>query len=391
MSVLEPPPFPPPVWEINRARARFDADAYAEMVALVARAEQSVRMEFFLFGGPVADTIIDLLIAKIAAGVRVRVTLDRMRGSLPFVRHECRKAHRRLIAGGVDVLLSDPRPFPHSPRRPAVTHNKFLVVDDREALVGGMNVGALFFRHHDVMIHLEGPAALALARQFDYDRSWITATTEARLRDHRGLPPVMVETPVPHQRLEHGESWARLLGTGVGRRTTETSVLASLRAAQSSVDISMSEIGRTESLGEVIAAHARGVNVRVLVDPQDLREYLPPLLGPLRAHFPKGVLNALAVRDLRAAGVAVRQFEVGQEFALLHQKTAIFDRGGAIVGSTNWTRGGFGWVGETDVELRGGAVIGELLAQFERDWERSTAAVPPSLTARIGCALYERI
>jgi phosphatidylserine/phosphatidylglycerophosphate/cardiolipin synthase-like enzyme len=58
---------------------------------------------------------------------------------------------------------------------------------------------------------------------------------------------------------------------------------------------------------------------------------------------------------------------------------AIFDDQSAVVGSTNWTRGGFEWVGETDVELHGGQVIDQLQAQFDRDWhDRSDPAAAPS-------------
>ncbi len=378
----------PPEFGINEARALFDGDAYREMIALVARAERSVRLEFFLFGGPVADAMIDLLADKVAGCVRVRVTLDRARGIVPQVRKECRAAHRRLLAEGIDVVLSDPRPFPDSPARPAVTHNKILVVDDREALVGGMNVGTLFFRHHDVMIHLEGPAAAALGRQFDHDRRFVLDPRAVRPRGSQPLPPFPEawESAV----LAPTESWARVLGTGAGRRSTRQAVVQNLRAARSSVRIAMSEVGRTDVLDEVIAARERGADVRVLVDPQDMREYLPPVLGPLRRRCPKAVLNAGAIRTLLDAGIPVRLYDVGKEFALLHMKMAVFDAKSAIVGSTNWTRGGFEWVGETDVELRGGRVIDELLAQFAIDWDRSVPATVPLRSVQILCRIYER-
>ena len=37
-------------------------------------------------------------------------------------------------------------------------------------------------------------------------------------------------------------------------------------------------------------------------------------------------------------------------------KMALFDAKSAIVGSTSWMRGGFEWMGETDVELHGGKI-----------------------------------
>jgi phosphatidylserine/phosphatidylglycerophosphate/cardiolipin synthase-like enzyme len=393
VRVLEPSLTPlslhPPEFTINEARALFDGDAYREMVALAGRAERSVRVEFFLFGGPVADAMIGVLAGKMAQGVEVRVTLDRARGMLPQVRRECRATHRQLLAERIDVVLSDPRPLPNSPGRPAMAHNKILVVDDREALVGGMNVGSLFFRHHDVMIHLQGPAAAALGRQFDHDRQFALDPRCPRLAGSPPLPhfPESGETAA----LRPGESWARILGTGVGRRTTRQAIVRNLRAARSSVCITMSEIGRTGILDEVIAAKERGVAVRVLVDPQDMQEYLPPALGPLRQRCPKLVLNALAIRILLEAGIPVRLFEVGKEFALLHMKMVVFDAKSAIVGSTNWARGGFEWVGETDVELRGGWVIDELLAQFEVDWDRSAPAAVPPRFVQLLCRLYERL
>ena len=131
--------------------------------------------------------------------------------------------------------------------------------------------------------------------------------------------------------------------------------------------------------------------MRVLVDPQDMQEYLPSVLGPMRQRCPKGVLNALAVRTLLEGRVPVRLYPVGKEFALLHMKMAIFDRKSAIVGSTNWVRGGLEWVGETDVELHGGRVIDELLTEFALDWDRSVGApLPPPSVQRL-CRIYEQI
>jgi phosphatidylserine/phosphatidylglycerophosphate/cardiolipin synthase-like enzyme len=287
------------------------------------------------------------------------------------------------------VVLSDPRPFPNTPKRPAMAHNKILVVDDREALVGGMNVGSLLFRHHDVMVHLQGPAAAALGRQFDHDRQFVLDPRCPRVAGSPPLPPFPASGATTA--LQPAESWVRILGTGVGRRTTRQAIEQNLRAARSSVCITMSEIGRTGVLDELIAAKERGVAVRVLVDPQDMQEYLPPVLGPLRQRCPKMVLNALAIRTLLEAGIPVRLYEVGKEFALLHMKMVVFDRKTAIVGSTNWARGGFEWVGETDVELRGGRVIDELLAQFAIDWDRSLPAVMPARSVQLLCRVYERL
>jgi len=386
---------PPPCFFANQAEALFDGEAYDAMADLLGRAEHSIRLEFFLFGGPHADRMIDRMAQKRAEGVEVRVTLDRAqgRGLLPLVRRECRAAYRRLKALNIDVVLSDRRPFPNSPNKAPMAHNKFIVVDDREALVGGMNVGAIFFRHHDVMIKLTGPTAQRLGQQFDYDRQFVL---HAELPRPEGSPPVppFRGTQDAATPLAPGQSWVRLLGTGVGRRTTNQALLHNLRAARSSVCVALCEMGATDLLDELIAAERRGVDVRILLDPLSVEEYLPAWLGALRGRTPlSGILNASAVEKLlRCAGVALRLYRVGSDFCLMHLKMALFDGRSAIVGSTNWTRGGLEWVGETDVELHGGPVIEQLAAQFEQDWRRSqaTPAGPPTRPARLLCRLYER-
>lgn len=381
-----PCPLPPPLpgFTVNEAEALFDDAAYQAMLALLVRARRSIRMEFFLFGGPHADAMMDVLAAKQAQGVVIRVTLDRALGLLPLVRRECRAAYRRLRNVGMDVALSDARPFPNSPTKAGVAHNKIIVVDDQEALVGGMNVGSLFFHHHDVMIRLAGPAAHALGQQFDYDRQFVINACLARPAGSPALPPFAEgQHDVPA-----GHTQARIVGTGVGRQTTRQALLQNLRAAQASVCVAMCEMGQTDLLDELIQARARGVDVRVLLDPQRMDAYLP---GPLGRRVPPGILNAGAVETLLGAGVNVRLYRVGPDFCLMHLKMALFDEESAVVGSTNWTRGGFEWVGETDVELHGGTVIKQLRAQFERDWrERSVPTSPPTRAAAWLHRLYVR-
>lgn len=47
------------IFQANDAAALYDDAAYAEMLAMISRATESVRLSFFLFGGPDADLIID--------------------------------------------------------------------------------------------------------------------------------------------------------------------------------------------------------------------------------------------------------------------------------------------------------------------------------------------
>lgn len=369
------PPDPAPGFAGHDAAALFDGAAYAEMPALLARARHTIRVVFYLFGGPLADRMINFLASQQAQGVTVRVLLDRSLGRrnfLPGIMADGWRAYRRLRALGIAVRLSDTRPLPEWPRKPPQMHRKFITIDDREALVGGMNVGTLFGRYHDLMLHLHGPIAWSLARLFDDEWRLADGGSAPRLSD--AAPPDAADAAAP------GQTRARLLGTGREQFPTETALRQNLRRACSSVCVALCEMGRTDLLDALITCHRRGVTVRVLLDPLVSYPWLPP-----------APLNAGAVDTLQRAGVPVHFFRLGQDFLRLHLKMAIFDGSRAVAGSTNWTRAGFGWVRETDIELDGGGVIGQLQAQFEADWRRSAPAPPPSRLALRQCVLYERL
>ncbi|MDQ2798710.1 MAG: phosphatidylserine/phosphatidylglycerophosphate/cardiolipin synthase family protein [Armatimonadota bacterium] len=371
-------PLPPACYEANAAAALFDGAAYDAMPDLLRRARCSIRLTFFLFGGPVADAMMDALAERQSQGVAVRVLLDRSigwEGLLPGIVWECRRAFRRLQKLGIETRLSDPVPLPNWPGKKPLSHHKFLVIDDQEALVGGMNVGTLFRRYHDLMIHLTGPTARALSRQFDAD--W-------RYASEFGLPrpegSASLSEELPPASSSNGSTYARLLGTGIGRCTTEAALRQNLRRAEKSVQVAVCEMGRTALLDDLIACHRRSVAVRVLLCPLKISPFLP-----------LGILNAGAVETLTRAGIPVHFYRLGPDCLRMHLKLAIFDGGSAVAGSTNWTRSGFGWIGETDVELHGGDVLAQLTAQFEADWRRSAPTSLPSPSAKRLHALYERL
>lgn len=366
--------------EFHRAEAAalFDDAAYAAMEDLLQSAETSIRLTFYLFGGPGADRMADIMAAKAAAGVEVRVLLDQSLGfgpTLPQVLWECRRTYAKLRRLGIPVRLSGPRPLPESPQKTTLSHHKYIVVDERDALAGGMNVGTVFRRYHDLMLSLTGPIAADLARRFDDDWEYAgSAVLPAPAAGFETLTPFQGSGPALT-----GPASARVVGTRVGQRTTQTALVQNLRRAKTSVCVALCEMGRTALLAELAACHARGIHVRVLLDPQ------------IMARFgPSGLLNAGAIQALLDAGVAVRLYRVGPDFVRLHLKMAIFDGVSAVAGSTNWTRGGFEWVGETDIELHGGSVIAELTAQFEADWQRSLPAPAPTQSAHFLHDLYEK-
>ncbi|MGI4787546.1 MAG: phospholipase D-like domain-containing protein [Janthinobacterium lividum] len=367
-----------PEFQKTEAAALFDGAAYAEMVQMLERAQKTIRVTFYLFGGPDAERMCAVLTAKQAAGVDVKVLLDRALGlgpTLPGVLWECQRMYQHLRRLGIDVRRTDSRSWPESPEKAPLSHHNYIVVDDQEALVGGMNVGTLFRHYHDLMMRIAGPVAAELSRQFDLE--WDLACGGALPKAEKEFEKIAPFSGVALTAA--GPTLARIVGTGRGCRTTQTALEQNLWRAEKSVCVALCEIGRTPLIEALIACHCRGVRVRVLLDPQ--------VMGPIG---PAGILNAGAVERLLDAGIAVHLYQLGRDFVRLHLKMAVFDGLSAVAGSTNWTRGGFEWVGETDVEMHGGSVVAELSAQFERDWARSAPALPPTFSARFLHGLYER-
>ena len=99
------------------------------------------------------------------------------------------------------------------------------------------------------------------------------------------------------------------------------------------------------------AAAARGVDVRILLDPSQ------PSSAPSYA-------------ALRGAGVDVRWYRSQGE--LLHAKAIVADATAVLFGSANWSGGGFARNRELDIELPGACCSGRgMLAQMDLDWVAS--------------------
>jgi phosphatidylserine/phosphatidylglycerophosphate/cardiolipin synthase-like enzyme len=97
-------------------------------------------------------------------------------------------------------------------------------------------------------------------------------------------------------------------------------------------------------------AHRRGVDVRVILDPN--QEY-----------------NLRAFALMRGASVPVRWYPVPRG-VLLHAKIGLFD-GELILGSANWTLSGLGVNHELDIKTGDEDATAAYSSRFEADWEKS--------------------
>jgi cardiolipin synthase len=160
----------------NGVELLFDgASAFPAMERAIASAQRTVHVMFYIFHDDATGRRFrELLAERARAGVTVRVLIDAW-GTPRFTG----KFSDPLRKAGASVAAFLPSHFMPllAPRFNFANHRKVVVVDDRVAFLGGMNVGDEYALHwRDVMARLEGPAARALDHVFLDD--WYFASKE---------------------------------------------------------------------------------------------------------------------------------------------------------------------------------------------------------------------
>ena len=130
-------------------------------------------------------------------------------------------------------------------------------------------------------------------------------------------------------------------------------VLAPIAAAKKSILVKMFLFSETRLVRALIAAHKRGVKVRVMLNP---------------ARRSGKSENREARRKLKAGGILAR--DTHPEFDVSHEKSMVIDGEIAFVKSHNWAPKNFGGTRDYAVITRDPAEVAEVMEGFEADWKR---------------------
>jgi len=132
----------------------------------------------------------------------------------------------------------------------------------------------------------------------------------------------------------------------------QAEVISFIRSAQKSIDVEMYVFTSDAIVKELGEAAARGVKVRVIMEPrvEDSRK--------------ETIFNTL-----RALGVEMRW--ASMEYKLTHSKFVIVDGKRALVGSINFSKSALNDNREAAVEVEG-EKVNELVDVFNEDWEKAT-------------------
>lgn len=377
-------------------------ESYALRWALLEGARRSIHVvAFSMMRDGTSRRLRDLLLQKLREGVAVRIILDDAVLFSTFAGGYLRalaKAGAEVIRyhhvfRGLGPVPGEGRPFDRTARMLKLKmkrrfHEKYLVVDGREAVLGGINWGDKYaygglrpkaWRDSDV--HVRGPVVADVQRQFVRDL-FVYRAMEPLGRFaavvHAGDPALAEAGPRAETfAVEEADAcFPPLEPVGPERaryvahkpyddqrlRLTEA-YLAIFRGARRYIWWGCHGIRPPRIVAETLAdAVRRGVEVRLVTNSRHSSRTLMffGLLGWMywesRNHFPWLLRNGLRIYEWQLPGA-------------FHSKNLVVDGEIASVGSYNVARGSTYHHTESNLIFHGGALPELVRAQFERDLE----------------------
>ncbi|MBC2727330.1 phosphatidylserine/phosphatidylglycerophosphate/cardiolipin synthase family protein [Desulfosporosinus sp.] len=297
------------------AKAIFiDKDAiYNQTVAMIESAQTSIYVEQAVFDDP---NLIQLLISKSRTGVDVRVLLD-----------QWQKANRITL----DQLKSQNVSVQFYPaQKGQINHTKYLIIDQKRALIYGPPWTEEGFKAHDIAVELSGKSAWKAASLFSKD--WAFTTTF----------PLDVEktSTLPEDNI--------ILATNANVRQQ---LIDRISTSTKSIWIANSEITEPDLIQALIEAAEKGCDVRLILD-QSATTKTPVTLEKLSTN-----------------GVHIRFYPSQPPLGL---NLAIFDNSSFLLSSSGWTRYSFVANHEFSITVPSPKASSRLVEMYTQDWEKST-------------------
>lgn len=328
----------------NSVQVLTDGPAsFAVRDRLIEEAKESVHlMTWAIYDDETGWDTVRKLVEKKAEGVDVKVIVDGQISELKD--HDA--PTRFLQENGVEVVRwrDSDRPYDGN-------HRKMLVVDGREAVIGGINIGDVYshrageVKWRDTDVHLTGPAVDDGARLFR--RLWNEKASSLGLSELS--PSDQVSSP-------SGGVKSAVVDHVPGPQGDAHILLATMKAiegATESVDIENAYFINTPGMKDVLLkALADGVRVRILTNSSESIDE-PLIAGPILSSLP----------DLVAAGAEV-YLKKGDT---LHSKFMTVDGVFSSVGSHNHHPRSQRFEGEMVLNSLDANLAQSLTATFETD------------------------
>lgn len=347
------------------------SEIYPRAIEMIDRAKRTIRFNIFLFGGKVGTDTVNAFIRAQKRGVSVHV--------ITTPPSENNKILARLQA--ISNKLSGSEPLP--PYKPVIQdvidagipvgfypiewlngrglvkadHNKMLSIDGQEAMIGGMNFADAIAGNHDLMMWIKGPAVSELDDIFN--DNWRACKMTGELEQETSHLWNLTDDVLDAATEKPCRDFARITVaySNAFKNSTRGMVEKLIDGAEKKIRIMMFTFTDDVIVDKVIAAHKRGVDVKVLLDPNVHAFGLRMMGAP----------NISTVRALEKAGIEVKAYKTAPGFQM-HIKAAMIDDIYTMYGSTNWTTAGFDSNNETFVNITSPDVAEDFQALFDLDW-----------------------
>ena len=337
----------------NKIKILKDAkENYPAWIEALAAAKKYIHFEsYIIYDDDIGNQFADLLIAKAAEGVKVRVIYD----WLGAVRKTSRHFWSRLRAAGVEVRCFNPPRIDSPLGWLTRDHRKMISVDGRLAFVTGLCVGQKWVGYpersiepwRDTGLAVEGPAVADIDLAF----AQVWGATGEPLPENELVEPEAIPAA--------GDIAARVVASVPN--TAGLYRLDQLIAALACNSLWLTDayfVGATPYIQTLRSAALDGVDVRLLV--------------PGSTDIPVfRAISRSAYYPLLEAGVRVFEWNG----PMMHAKTAVVDGRWARVGSTNLNLAS--WFGnyELDIAIEDEGLAREMEEMFLEDLTRTTEIV----------------
>jgi cardiolipin synthase len=234
-------------------------------------------------------------------------------------------------------------------------HRKCMIIDSRQAYLGGMNIGWVYrYQWHDMMMGITGPVVGRLEKEYrkawafsgpfgDFGYAW------AALFDRKHL----------NRNAEPGDYDMRVLRTATAKLQIYHAQRAAIRRAKRYIYIENAYFNDNTMLRELIAARQRGVDVRVILPGEND-------IGIMQTG------NMVMANEMIRHGIRVYLYP-----GMTHVKAAIYD-GWACAGSANFEKMSLRVSQEMDVAFSDANAVGRLKQElFEPDFARAHELTSP--------------
>ncbi|THD07317.1 phospholipase [Metallibacterium scheffleri] len=339
---------------------------------LINHAQKSIDLAAFYISnqpGAALQPVLDALIRRAAAGVKVRILLD-----ATFMK-ESRAAYD-LLAGkpGIDIRI-----LPVDKLTGGVLHAKYFIVDDHVVFVGSQNWDwrALTQIHEIGAVVRSTRMAKTFTAAFDFD--WQLAAdpnlpaARRRAVQPPDFAPVTAQDPLVLQQdgaplvISAGFSPRALMPDWLDPELPQ--LLRLIDGAQHTLDIQVMTLSAFKDYGPkgwwpaldsaLRDAAARGVRVRIIVADWALREPMQAYLKSL-ALMPNISIKYSTLPEAPQGFIPYARVE--------HCKYAVADDRMSYIGTGNWSWSYFATTVDASLFITGKAPAQTLSAIFNRDW-----------------------